>query len=313
MALAMQANHVVAMRIANTTNICSNEPLQSHPPSTFNLNPSYRVCIIQIRLELLTLNLIISISIRKASKMLINTSPLLALLFLKHALSAPYPFPNSTMTPPIPSTICNSTTALCNPNANLTAYNPITNGTHQNICQEVYPSDLTVLNSRYPDYNTTHLHHATQLFMLRRQLPGDGEIATRVQFDDLPASVSNLTCRLEFILPPPQLQRISGSNPSFNVYQVERAAGAVATWSTYSGNILNDATLFGTVNGEEEALNRTRSVGGVAAVNETLCNSTLTFQMGMKYNGKFLPNYWEFLNVEPPAWPVQGFRVVYGC
>ncbi|CBX97475.1 hypothetical protein IAQ61_007117 [Plenodomus lingam] len=249
-----------------------------------------------------------------------TTYLILALLFLNHALSAPYPLPNSTSTiPPTTSSTCNESIGSCNTttpaNTTLTAHTPLTNGTHQNICQEVYPSDLTVLNSRYPDHNSTHLHHTTQLFMLRRQLANDGEIATRVQFNDLPPATSNQSCRLEFILPRPSLQRISGLNPSFNVYTVERAPGAPASWNTYQGNAGGgeDATLFGTVNGEEEALARTRRVGGVAAVNETLCRETLTFQMGMKYNGKGVPNYWEFSNVGLPAWPVQGFRVVHGC
>ncbi|KAI8942208.1 hypothetical protein NX059_000292 [Plenodomus lindquistii] len=247
--------------------------------------------------------------------MLITTATIL-LVSAHHALSVPYPLPSSTApNPPIVSAICNSTIALCNSNVNLPAYIPDSNGTRQNICHEVYPSDLTVINSRYPDYNVDHLHRATQFFMLRRQLPGDGEIATRVSFDDLPSSASNLTCRLEFLLPNQELQHISGLNPSFNVYQVERTSSTeIATWTSYEGEMLGGgATYFGTVNGEEEALNRTRSVGSVAAVNETMCNSTLTFQMGMKYNGRFVPNYWEFLNVEPPGWPVQGFRVVWGC
>lgn len=255
-----------------------------------------------------------SVSNSSDHPMLLKPSQLLATLLVKHVLCSPYPLPNSTTTP-TPSTICNSTIALCNPSTNLADFTvPPLNATRPNICQYVYPFDLTVLNSRYPDYNTSHLHRATQFFMLRRQLPDDGEIATRVLFNDLPSRASNLTCRLEFILPRPQLQRRSGRNPTFNVYQVEREASSVATWNTYEGNSVDDGpVLFGTVNGEDEALERTRRVGGVAAVNETMCNSTLSFQMGMKYNGKFLPNYWEFLNVGPPAWPVQGFRMVYGC
>lgn len=147
--------------------------------------------------------------------------------------------------------------------------------------------------------------------MLRRQALGDGEIATRVQFQGLPSKESNKTCRLEFVLPSEELQKISGNNPSFNVYQVDRAPDAVATWNTYKGN--DGAGLFGRVNGEPEALTKTRSVGGVAVINETVCSETLTFQMGMAYDGAELPNYWEFSNVAPPAWPVQGFRIVYGC
>lgn len=120
-----------------------------------------------------------------------------------------------------------------------------------------------------------------------------------------------MTCRLEFVLPSEELQKISGPNPSFNIYQVERETDGIATWSTHKSN--DGADLFGRVNGESEALKRTRSVGGIAAVNETACNKTLTFQMDMAYDGEDLPNYWEFSNVAPPASPVQGFRIVYGC
>lgn len=169
-----------------------------------------------------------------------------------------------------------------------------------------------MLNERYPNYDMGHLHQARQFFMLRLQLLGDGEIATRVQFSGLPLNTSNTTCRLEFVLPDTRLQRIRGPNPSFNVYQVEREVDSIATWNTYEGNS-DDAELFGTVNGEPQALERTRNVGGVAAINETNCNETLSFQMGMKYESASVPNYWEFSNVMPPAWPVQGFRIVYGC
>ncbi|KNG45354.1 hypothetical protein TW65_07885 [Stemphylium lycopersici] len=223
------------------------------------------------------------------------------MLFLGHVLSSPYPLPNSTT--------CNTTTTLCQ--SDLDAANPPPLKISEYICHEVYPSDLTVVNSRYPDYDIDHLHHAKQLFMLRRQLASQGEIAMRVQFQGLPATPSNYSCRLEFVLPRVQLQKMSGPNPSFRVYQVTREAGAVATWNTYEGD--KEALLFGTVNGEAEALERTRSVGGVAAVNATACNETLSFQMGMMYDSELAPNYWEFSNVAPPAFPVQGFRIVYGC
>lgn len=193
----------------------------------------------------------------------------------------------------------------------------------QYIYHTVYPSDLTILNSLYAPSTTnttstsssttpSRLHASKSLFMLRRQLHSTFEIATRVQFTNLPLILSNYTCRLEFVLPREDLQRISGGNPSFHVYQVERAAGAEASWDTYEGN-KEGVTLFGTVNGEEEALRRTRLAAGVAAVNETLCNETLTFQMGLMYEGVERPNYWQFMNVAPPGYPVQGFRMVYGC
>jgi hypothetical protein len=113
------------------------------------------------------------------------------------------------------------------------------------------------------------------------------------------------------VLPRPELQTIQGPNPSFNVFQIERGSDSVATWRTYEG--YQDPKFFGMVNGEPEALERTREVGGVAAINEVACNETLTFQMGMAYNSIETPNYWEFSNVVPPAAPIQGFRVVYGC
>lgn len=147
--------------------------------------------------------------------------------------------------------------------------------------------------------------------MLRRQTIGKGKIATRVQFQGLPFKETNKICRLEFLLPSKEFQKISGTNPSFNVYQVEHKADAIATWNTYTGN--DGADLFGQVNGEPEALMKTRNAGGIAAVNETACSETVTFQMGMAYDGGNVPNYWEFSNVAPPASPVQGFRIVYGC
>jgi hypothetical protein len=173
------------------------------------------------------------------------------------------------------------------------------------------PNDLTVLNARYPDYNESRLHDANRLFMLRRQVPEEGEIATRAQFIGLPSHESNTTCRLELVLP--ELQMIEGFNPTFNVYQVERDTETISTWKNYVG--YSDAKIFGQVNGEPEAVARTKAIGGgVAAIGETRCNETLTFQMGMAFNSRDgIPNYWEFVEVTPPAWPVQGFRMVWGC
>ncbi|KAJ4363568.1 hypothetical protein N0V83_009864 [Neocucurbitaria cava] len=239
--------------------------------------------------------------------MLITTTPLLAALLLQrtHALP-PYPLPNSTTS--TNSTICNSTVSLCATNLNSTADLPVP-GEYK--CIYVYAADLAVVNSRYPDYNLAPLHQASKLFMLRRQTLGNGEIATRVQFQDLPSNMSNVTCRLEFVLPDQSLQLMNGPNPSFNVYQVEREVGSIATWNMFEED--DGGGVFGTVNGEAEALEKTRKVSGIAAINETACNQTLSFQMRMMYDGVDMPNYWEFSNVEPPAYPVQGFRIVYGC
>jgi hypothetical protein len=232
--------------------------------------------------------------------MLTNIAPFLAALLVPSGLTFPYPFTNTTA--PNNSIDTNATTPL-----------PRNVTVPELKCNYIYSSDLTVLNERYPDYNTTHLHATGKLFMLRREVPEIGEIATRVQFQGLPSNTSNTTCRLEFVLPKPGLQVVEGFNPTFDTYQVERDTESISTWKQYVGNT-EGAELFGRVNGEPEALERTRSVGGVAAINETMCNETLTFQMGMAFNGKNgMPNYWNFVQVAPPAWPEQGFRMVWGC
>jgi hypothetical protein len=219
--------------------------------------------------------------------MLTNISPFLAALLIPSSLTFPYPFMNTTA--------------------------PNNSTTPEYKCTYIYPSDLTVLNERYPDYNESHLHDASTLFMLRREVPEVGEIATRVQFQNLPSNISNTTCRLEFVLPQPELQTIQGFNPTFDTYQVERDTESISTWKQYVGNTVG-VELFGRVNGEPEALERTRSVGGVAAINEAQCNETLTFQMGMAFNNiNGVPNYWSFVQATPPAWPEQGFRMVWGC
>ncbi|KAF2819340.1 hypothetical protein CC86DRAFT_398715 [Ophiobolus disseminans] len=209
--------------------------------------------------------------------MLTTVLPILAAFFLRSGLTSPYPFTNTT-------------TSIKRTNTNTNSSLPTNVTIPQYRCQTAYPSDLTIVNQRYPNHNTSHLHSANSFFMLRRELRSAGEIATRVQFDSLPPNATHTTCRLEFVLPHEASQRIAGSNPTFNIYQVERAAGAIATWNTYQASA--GAALFGRVNGEPEALERTREVGGVAAINETRCNETLTFEMGMAFDGLGgVPNY----------------------
>ena len=120
-----------------------------------------------------------------------------AALFSRHAFGVPY----AQLKPALlaNNTICNSTVRLCD--SDLNAANPPPLGSGEYVCHEVYPTDLTVLNARYPDYDVDHLHQAKQFFMLRRQIKDVGEIATRVQFQGLPNSTSNYTCLLEFVLP----------------------------------------------------------------------------------------------------------------
>lgn len=269
---------------------------------------------------------------------LTTTTALLALIH--HTIATPWPFPflNTTM-PPTTALSTNvsteSPTTQAEAEIDTTPDTPTTETSILNLtlstpsggpykCTYAYPSDLTVVNSRYPTYAIDHLHRARHFFMLRRQTRNEGEIATRVQFTSLPPASLNETCRLEFVYPPSdsdsnsddedsEVQRISGPNPTFNVYRVHREVGDVATWETYVGNSA-DAEVFGQANGEKEARDRIRSVGGVAALNQTRCEEVLTFQMGMAFDapGEW-PNYWAFRVVKPPASPVMGFRVVWGC
>jgi hypothetical protein len=217
--------------------------------------------------------------------MLISIAPFLVVLLIPSTFTLPYPYTNTT----------NSTAP-------------------EYKCNYVYPSDLTVLNERYPNYSEGHLHDASTLFMLRREVSTTlGEIATCVQFQGLPSDASNTPCRLEFILPQPELQVLEGSNPTFDTYHIEHDTDSAATWKQFVGNN-KGVKAFGRVNGESEAIARTRSVGGVAAVNEMRCNETLTFQMGMAFDSMpGVPNYWSFVRATPPAWPEQGFRMVWGC
>jgi hypothetical protein len=232
--------------------------------------------------------------------MLTSITPLLAALLIQSSFTIPYPSTNTTG----PSN-GNSTSG--------TLPIPINGSVPEYRCTYIYPSDLTVLNERYPNYSEGHLHDANTLFMLRREVPTLGEIATRVQFQNLPSKASNTTCRLEFILPQPELQVLEGSNPTFDTYHVEHDTESISTWEQYVGNT-EGVESFGRVNGEPEALARTRSVGSVAAINEMKCNETLTFQMGMAFDSMTgLPNYWSFVQATPPAWPEQGFRMVWGC
>ncbi|KAF1833517.1 hypothetical protein BDW02DRAFT_580341 [Decorospora gaudefroyi] len=242
--------------------------------------------------------------------MLTTHLSILTALLLRPTLSAPYPPSNTTLPPNL--TICNSTNLSLCPN-NLTTPNL---SPPENICRTIYPTTLSILNSRYPNYADTRLHSTTQFFMLRRQTSrptSPGEIETRIQFHGLPTSSSNTSCRLEFVLPQEKLERIAGPNPSFAVYRVDALPqGVAATWDSARG-YREHGVWFGAVNGELEALRRTRQGVGVAAVNQTACNETMAFHMGMLYDSLVEPNFWSFANVAPPAWPVQGWRIVWGC
>ncbi len=88
----------------------------------------------------------------------------------------------------------------------------------------------------------------------------------------------------------------------------------MATWLSYERDgSRNQTSVFGTVNGDAEALNKTRQAGGVTTVGQKLCNASMAFDVGLRFDSLGDPNYWAFENVMPPASPVQGFRMVFGC
>jgi hypothetical protein len=183
-------------------------------------------------------------------------------------------------------------------------------------CQTLYPSEYRVMNSRYPTWDQTPLHGQKDFFMLLRQRADTFQVATQVQFDGLQDAVPpNSTCRLQFQLPAKDMQNTQGKAPIFNVYQVAREAGTPATWNMYEPVAANaSVAVFGLVNGTADAQARTwNQTRGLVDIGGTQCNGTLTWQMGMAFEGGEEVNYWDFLGVDPPLNPVQGFRVVTGC
>jgi hypothetical protein len=67
-----------------------------------------------------------------------------------------------------------------------------------------------------------------------------------------------------------------------------------------------------------DSLSKIRANGGIIVIDNAACNQTLTFQVGIQKPGaeESKVSYWNFINVAPPASPVQGWRVVLaktGC
>lgn len=187
------------------------------------------------------------------------------------------------------------------------------------LCQTFYPTEYRVMNSRYPTYDESPLHSNKNFFMLLRQRNDTFQVATQIQWSGLAAQIPpNTTCTLQFQLPTADMQTTAGTEPIFDVYQVEREAGVAATWNTYDPwtNVTNGTTssVFGRVNGTAAAQSdQWNQTGGLYEVGVTDCNDTLTWQMGMAFNGGEEVNYWDFVGVAPPASPIQGFRLLNGC
>jgi hypothetical protein len=187
-----------------------------------------------------------------------------------------------------------------------------TNGTQTSaakaVCQTAYPSSLQMLNSRYPNSS----YAPTHFFMLARQASDTLQVAMQMQFTGLPPNIT--CCRLDLVLAAPDFGTIRGPQPIFDVFGVEREINAPATWETYEGDANGtQAKVFGTVNGQSNKLEEVRKGNKTVTVGSRKCNDTLTFQLGMKFDGGQEVNYWDFTDVAPPAVPVQGWRIVHSC
>jgi hypothetical protein len=187
-----------------------------------------------------------------------------------------------------------------------------TNGTQtalaKTVCQTAYPSSLQMLNSRYPNSS----YAPTHFFMLARQASDTLQVAMQMQFIGLPPNTT--CCRLDLVLAAPDFGTIRGPQPIFNVFGVEREINAPATWETYEGDANGtQANVFGIVNGQRKALEEVMKGNNTVTVGSRKCNDTLTFQIGMRFDGGQEVNYWDFTDVAPPAVPVQGWRIVHSC
>lgn len=186
-------------------------------------------------------------------------------------------------------------------------------------CQTFYPTEYRVMNSRYPAWDQSPLHSQKDFFMLLRQRSDTFQVTTQVQFTGLqvipPENENKTTCYLQLQLPTKEMQVLLGTQPIFNVYQVEREASVPASWNTYALAVNSSLPVFGAmVNGTLEAQGRAwNETGGLVDIGGTRCNETLTWQMGLAFDGGDEVNYWDFIGVSPPVNPVQGFRVVMGC
>ncbi|KAF2634795.1 hypothetical protein P280DRAFT_537189 [Massarina eburnea CBS 473.64] len=237
-------------------------------------------------------------------------------LLVPNALAAPYSYPNETFTGETTQngTLPNSTSlyTATGPTATATTFPPRPSGPP--CLNTFYPSELRILNSRYALYNQTELHTRTNMFMALRQREDTFQVATQVQFNDVVAP--NWTgCHLKFDIPGDSFQTYSGPQPILYVYQVTREAGSVANWDTYEPAIVsaNDLVVYGTVDGASvQQKGITEHYQGYYDIGSGPCNQTMTFQVGLAFDGGDEVNYWQFIDTQPPLSPVHGFKLWSG-
>ncbi|KAF2187404.1 hypothetical protein K469DRAFT_569878 [Zopfia rhizophila CBS 207.26] len=166
-----------------------------------------------------------------------------------------------------------------------------------------YPSEFRLMNSRFPSRE----FNPSTWFMALRQQDDTFIVATQVQFQGVDANPVS-SCTLELVLPAPNATLILGPNPQLKVYQAARDPITPVTWLDYEG--INGGTVLGKVDdlrigGVEQ--------GKVIVVGNAKCNETMTFHVGMAFPGQEWTNYWDFVQVNPPAVPVRGWRLTHGC
>ncbi|KAF2001651.1 hypothetical protein P154DRAFT_166788 [Amniculicola lignicola CBS 123094] len=246
--------------------------------------------------------------------------PVLFFAFTTSQLTAACPYPNATLansSTPVPTPPYN-TTASSSPELvpdSSVAPPPVAPASSPPpACSSAYPTSLRQMRSQYPD----QVYRSHYYFNIIRQIEDSFQIATQVQFTDLPGDAYN--CRLQLVVPGPKTSRIGGPNPVVAIWNVVRAHGDAAAWRSFEGrNKSLDGMGIGvlepwrTVNLTEVALQK-NGPGNSIELGGMRCNGTLTWQMGMLSPGNENgTNAWDFLNVGPTATPIQGFRIVHSC
>ncbi|KAF2270185.1 hypothetical protein CC78DRAFT_574313 [Lojkania enalia] len=172
-------------------------------------------------------------------------------------------------------------------------------------CQIAWATEIHLLNSRYPNIT---LPESWYNMVLRTP---DTEVVTQIQFDDIPANASE--CQLELYLPETDMMTAHGPNPVIDIRQVSREPSAPATYETFVGHNTSENDTFGSLNLSPPQVRDYKKGGNRISINRTPCNKTLTFQVSFATPGEESPNYWGFVNVNPPYNPFQGWRITHSC
>ncbi|KAF2650114.1 hypothetical protein K491DRAFT_721075 [Lophiostoma macrostomum CBS 122681] len=178
-------------------------------------------------------------------------------------------------------------------------------------CQTAYAAELRELSSPDPSVSGP----PTTYFQAMSSGNGTAQVGMQVQFQDLPATATH--CQLQLQLPLASgAMNVTGPAPQVDIYQATVAPSSPASWDTsvFNASLPILKTLF--LDGMHLA--NIYKANGLWNLSAVACNKTLTFQMGMRAplsapGGVDGVNYWAFTDIQPPASPVQGWHIVYGC